>query len=161
MKGWVCVCVFPIYRFVLPCFVPSQMVMNIRFLGFVDVTKRLFCDMRNEGFLSCNLWRRVVVFGCQSACVRSLCLWCCACLVEFWLLFRDASVDLHMCVGNGCARCCANPQDSSRCCFRHILSMLCHMFSDGSANCLRVFNRVDDETNESLFTLCHASWPMN
>ena len=104
---------------------------------------------------------RVVVFGCQSACVRSLCLWCCACLVEFWLLFRDASVDLHMCVGNGCARCCANPQDSSRCCFRHILSMLCHMFSDGSANCLRVFNRVDDETNESLFTLCHASWPMN
>ena len=81
--------------------------------------------------------------------------------MEFWLLFRDTSVDLHICVGNGCAMGCANPHDSSRCCLPHILSMLCHMFSDCSANCLRVFNRVDDETNESLPTLCHASWPMN
>ena len=121
----------------------------------------LFCDMRNEGFCLAICVEGCVFFGCQSACVRSLCLWCCACLVEFWLLFRDASVDLHICVGNGCARCCANPHDSSRCCFKHILSMLCHMFSDCSANCLRVFNSVDDETNESLPTLCHSFWPMN
>ena len=55
-----CFC-FPTYRFVLPCFVPFQMVTNIRFLGIVDVTNLVLRHAKRR-FLSCNLCRGLCFF---------------------------------------------------------------------------------------------------
>ena len=47
-------------------------------------------------------------------------------------------------------------------CVKQVLFMVCHRLGRCYASCLRVVrSRVDDETNESLPTLCQASWPRN
>ena len=93
-----CFC-FPIYRSVLPCFVPSQMVMSSRFLGFVDVTKLVLRHALTKVFCLA-----ICGEGCGFLDAKAHVCGLCVCGVaharwNFWLLFRDTSVDLHICGG--------------------------------------------------------------
>ena len=70
--------------------------------------------------------------------------------------------DLRIGVCNGCLKVRDSVRKLAMVCEAsvvHVMPPTC--WGEGFPSCLRVFNRVDDETNASLLALCQASWPMN
>ena len=76
-------------------------------------------------------------------------------------MFFRMRTDLRIGVCNGCPKVRDSVRWLAMVCQASVVHVMPHVGCEWFPSCLRVFNRVDDETNASLLTLCQASWPMN
>ena len=130
---------FLTYRFILTCVVPFQMVMSTRFLGFVvgaNATMFRFCV--GALFAVTSQYLRREYYCVEPTHVYGLQT---RMIVSGFCFVAGSN---HVCdVSSKFCSWCAT-------CWVGVLRVVCE-----------VRTRVDDETNESLPTLCQASWPMN